>query len=150
VLGIAGGFVCASKLKLPNVGIGTSMRIYDDLSEGVSTFYAELERVKIIIDICKQEKMLFLIDEVFRGTNSNDRLEGAHSVLKSLDEAGAIGLITTHDLALCDMADNKRILNYSFNELYENNEIIFNYKLTEGKSTTTNAKFLMEKLGIIE
>ena len=150
VLGLAGGFCCADKLTMPKVEIVTSMRNFDNLAAGVSTFYAELERVKGIINTCKDGKSLFLIDEIFRGTNSNDRLEGAASVIKNLDGEGAIGLITTHDLELCNVADNGRIVNYSFNERYENNDIVFDYKLNRGKSDTTNAKFLMNKLGIIE
>jgi len=150
VLGLAGGFCCGEKLSLPKVDIATSMRNFDNLAAGVSTFYAELERVKEIINKCKGGKAIFLIDEIFRGTNSKDRLEGAASVLKNLEAEGAMGVITTHDLELCNIADDMRIVNYSFNERYENNEIIFDYKLTKGKSDTTNAKFLMNKLGIIE
>jgi len=150
VLGLAGGFCCGEKLTLPKVDIVTSMRNFDNLAAGVSTFYAELERVKEIIEACKDGRAIFLIDEIFRGTNSKDRLEGAASVLKNLEEKGAIGLITTHDLELCNIADKGRIVNYSFNEKYENNEIIFDYRLTKGRSNTTNAKFLMNKLGIIE
>jgi len=148
VLGLAGGFVCADRLKIPNISISTSMRVLDDLSKGVSTFYAELKRIKVIIDNAKGEDTLFLIDEMFRGTNSNDRLEGARTVIKDLELKGSIGLVTTHDLALCDLEDNKRIKNYSFSENYEGSEIIFDYKLNAGRSDTTNARFLMNKLGI--
>ena len=148
VLGLAGGFVCAKQLKIPNVGISTSMRVFDDLSKGVSTFYAELKRIKGIIDDAKGACTLFLIDEMFRGTNSNDRLEGAKTVIKDLENKGSIGLVTTHDLTLCDLDDNERIKNYSFSEAYEGDEIIFDYKLISGRSDTTNAKFLMNKLGI--
>jgi len=125
------------------------MRIADDLSEGVSTFYAELQRIKGIIDECKGKKTLFLIDEMFRGTNSKDRLEGAQTVIKSLESEGSIGLVTTHDLALCDLAKaNERVVNYSFSEEYVDDEIVFDYKLRVGKSDSTNARFLMGKLGI--
>jgi len=149
VLGLAGGFVCAKELNMPNIGISTSMRIADDLSEGVSTFYAELQRIKGIIDECKGKKTLFLIDEMFRGTNSKDRLEGAQTVIKSLESEGSIGLVTTHDLALCDLAKaNERVVNYSFSEEYVDDEIVFDYKLRVGKSDSTNARFLMGKLGI--
>lgn len=149
VLGLAGGFVCASEFKMPNIGISTSMRVSDDLSEGVSTFYAELKRIKGIIDDCKGKTTLFLIDEMFRGTNSKDRLEGAQTVIKSLDSEGSVGLVTTHDLALCNLEDDyTRVKNYSFSEKYEKDEIVFDYKLNYGKSDSTNAKFLMNKLGI--
>ena len=148
VLGRAGGYVCAKELKMPNIDISTSMRVVDDLSEGVSTFYAELKRVKGIINDCKGKKTLFLIDEMFRGTNSKDRLEGALAVIKTLESEDSVGLVTTHDLALCDLADNERIKNYNFSERYENDEIIFDYILMPGKSESTNARFLMNKLGI--
>ena len=150
VLGRAGGFVCAKEFKMPLIGISSSMRISDDLSEGVSTFYAELMRIKGIIDDCKGRRTLFLIDEMFRGTNSKDRLEGAQTVIKSLESEESIGLVTTHDLALCDLENDEfaRVRNYNFSESYENDEIIFDYKLRKGRSNTTNAKFLMNKLGI--
>ena len=90
------------------------------------------------------------IDEIFRGTNSVDRLSGAKTVLSKLNDVGAIGMITTHDLDLCELANHfPRIENYSFSERYMNNEIKFDYKMRQGKSTTTNAKYLMEMVGIL-
>ena len=150
VLARAGSFVCASQMRFSPLEIMTSMRIADNLSEGISTFYAELKRIKGIISLAEKEsRMIFLIDEIFRGTNSVDRLSGAKAVLSKLDEMGAIGLITTHDLELCDIASEyPRIKNYSFSEDYYDNQIHFDYKLKSGKSTTTNAKYLMEMMGI--
>lgn len=150
VLAQAGGFVCAEQMTFSPVNIVTSMRIADDLSEGVSTFYAELKRIKGIIELAKKDSnTIFLIDEIFRGTNSVDRLSGAQAVISRLNALGVIGIITTHDLTLCDLANQHyRISNYSFSEHYKDNKILFDYKLKPGKSNTTNAKYLMEMLGI--
>ncbi len=152
ILAKTGSFVCATKFSFYPLTIMTSMRIVDDLNEGISTFYAELKRIKGIIDEASSNSdVLFLIDEIFRGTNSIDRLSGAKEVLQNLDNKQLIGMITTHDLDLCKLEENSsRIKNYSFNESYHENEILFDYKLQSGKSITTNAKFLMQVLGIIQ
>jgi len=151
ILARAGSFVCAKEMKFSQLNIMTSMRIADNLSEGISTFYAELKRIKGIIEMARKEpQMMFLIDEIFRGTNSVDRLVGAKTVLEKLDELGVIGIITTHDLELCDIAnDYSRIKNYSFSERYTKKEIHFDYRMEEGVSTTTNAKYLMKMMDII-
>jgi len=150
VLARAGSFVCAREMSFALVEIMTSMRVADDLNEGISTFYAELKRIKAIIEFSKKEpRMLFLIDEIFRGTNSVDRLSGAKTVLAKLDNLGAIGVITTHDLELCEIAAfYPRIENYSFSEEYRDGQICFDYVIRDGKSTSTNAKYLMEMVGI--
>lgn len=151
VLARAGGPVCANDMTFSDLKIITSMRILDDLNEGVSTFYAELKRIKLILDAAENDqRTLFLIDELFRGTNSVDRLIGAKTVLTTLNRFNAIGMITTHDLELCDL-ENKttRINNYSFSEHYKDKKILFDYKLQPGKSKTTNAKYLMELIGIL-
>lgn len=150
VLAQAGSFVCAGQLIFSPLKMITSMRIADDLNEGVSTFYAELKRIKTIIEAAKSEpNTFFLIDEIFRGTNSVDRLSGAKTIISKLNELDTIGIITTHDLELCDLANqHNRIKNYSFSEYYEENRICFNYKIRFGKSNTTNAKYLMEMVGI--
>ena len=151
ILARAGSFVCAKEMNFTQLDIMTSMRIADNLSEGISTFYAELKRIKGIIELARTNSdMLFLIDEIFRGTNSVDRLSGAITILQKLNELGVIGMITTHDLELCEIAkDYPRIRNYSFSESYIDNEIHFNYEMREGVSTTTNAKHLMKMMDII-
>lgn len=151
VLSYAGAPVCAENFDCTIMDIFTSMRIEDDLNEGISTFYAELLRIKIIIEeLNKKEPMIFLIDEIFRGTNSNDRIIGAKNVLKNLNKEWVIGGISTHDFELCDLEfdDKVRIKNYHFRESYTNNNIIFDYKLKRGRSNTTNAKYLMRMVGI--
>jgi len=148
VLARAGSYVCAEEMQFPMINVLTSMRIADDLNEGISTFYAELQRIKMIIESAGNSS-LFLIDEIFRGTNSVDRLAGAKAVLSKLDKLGATGIITTHDLDLCDIADtNSRIKNYGFCETFEGDKICFDYKMRPGKSISTNAKYLMRIIGI--
>lgn len=149
VIAYCGGVVCGEYMGCSIFKIYTSMRITDDLKAGISTFYGELIRIKDIIEGVKRgENMIFLIDEIFRGTNSRDRIEGARAVIKNLNKEGIVGALTTHDIELCNMAEHKRIQNYHFEEYYRDNKIYFDYKLRKGKSTTTNAKYLMKILGI--
>lgn len=149
VLAYSGSGVIAQNMHIGTFAICTSMRIKDDLQEGISTFYAELKRIKQMIEIAEQTPCsMCLIDEIFRGTNSRDRILGARSVLKGLKQAGAIGGITTHDLELCELATSPGITNYHFTEFYEEQTIHFDYQIKNGPSTSTNAKYLMEMVGI--
>lgn len=151
VLARAGSYVCADSMLSSKMKIITSMRIRDDLNEGISTFYAELKRIKKIIDQSHSDpQTLFLIDEIFRGTNSVDRLKGSEGVLKELCKSHVSGMITTHDLEVCNLEDeNPNITNYSFNEHYVDGEIFFDYKIKNGRSLTTNAEYLLRKVGIL-
>lgn len=149
VLAYNGAGVCAREMKCTILDIMTSMRIQDDLAAGISTFYAEILRIKKIIDKSEDDQdMIFLIDEIFTGTNSPDRIAGAKNVLSNLNKKNIIGAITTHDLELCELDRNKRIKNYHFKDIYEDDNIIFDYKIRSGKSTSTNAKNLMRLAGI--
>ncbi|WP_238882131.1 DNA mismatch repair protein MutS [Clostridium sp. YIM B02551] len=128
----------------------TCMRTKDNLEEGISSFYAEILRVKNIIRATENEnKVFFLLDEIFKGTNSVDRHTGAEMLIKQLMGKGAKGLVSTHDLELCELEqEDRRIKNLHFREYYVDNEIRFDYKLREGKSTTRNAEYLMKMAGI--
>lgn len=150
ILAQAGSYVCAAHLETSLFHVMTSMRIADDLNEGVSTFYAELKRIRDIIAFARQQKgTLFLIDEIFRGTNSVDRLFGARTVLRQLAALHTVGLLSTHDLELCDLSNEyDNVKNYSFSETYKDGKILFDYIMEEGPSQTTNAKYLMEMVGI--
>lgn len=151
VLAYAGAPVCAIAMSTGLMGLYTSMRNNDDLSEGISTFYAELLRIKKIVDYSKKEKnMIFLIDEIFKGTNSKDRIEGAKIILRGLNKPWAIGLISTHDYELCDLEgeDTMRFSNHHFTESYSNNQIHFDYKLHSGRCKTSNARYLMKMVGL--
>jgi len=143
VLANMGAPVCASRFFAPNVDIWTCMKPPDNLKRSISTFYAELLRIKHII--ANEKPMLFLIDEIFAGTNSEDRVEGAIQVLNNLYKRHNLGLITTHDLEVCRATD---FANYHFNEHYIDNELRFDFKIKQGISTTRNAKFLMQMIGI--
>ena len=120
------------------------------LEESISSFYAEILRIKILIEACKRgEKIFFLLDEIFKGTNSKDRHIGATVLIKQLIKYGGVGLVSTHDLELCDLEkENKNIINYNFREFYENDKIKFDYILRRGKSKTQNAIHLMKLAGI--
>jgi len=151
LLARTGSFVCAKEMTCSVFAIVTSMRIADDLNQGVSTFFAELKRIKMILDITKENPdTIFLIDEIFKGTNSVDRLAGADAVITKLASFNAAGMVSTHDLELCQLAESNKtkIINYSFSEHYKNGNILFDYKMRTGQSKTTNAKFLMEMVGI--
>lgn len=149
VLAYNGAGVCAMSMEISLLDIFTSMRVVDDLKSGISTFYAEILRIKRIIDRAEEDgDMIFLIDEIFTGTNSVDRILGAKNVIANLNRDNVIGAITTHDLELCELDTNKRIENFYFQDKYDEKSIIFDYKLNKGKSTSTNAKNLMHLAGI--
>jgi DNA mismatch repair ATPase MutS len=151
VMAYSGGVCCVDYFELGLMRIGSSMRIADSLEEGLSTFYAELLRIEKIINMSKtQEPLLFLIDEIFRGTNSRDRTEGAQLVLKHLSRDWVIGLMSTHDYQLCETnKDNSgKVLFYYFSERYDEEGIHFDYLLSHGVSTSANAKYLMKMVGI--
>jgi DNA mismatch repair ATPase MutS len=149
ILAYNGSSVCADVFEAPVLDIQSSMRNYDDLSEGISTFYAELLKIKNILNDAS-EKTLFLIDEIFKGTNSKDRIFGAKTVIKKLRSLGASGLITTHDLEICELESVPKIKNYHFREKYSDNEINFDYKLIKGFSSATNGVELMRLVGITD
>lgn len=128
----------------------TCMRTEDNLEESISSFYAEILRVKLLIDAGKRgEDVFFLLDEIFKGTNSTDRHDGAKILIDQLVKSGAIGLVSTHDLELCELEDTRKwLINFNFQEYYEKNKIMFDYKLRKGISKTHNAKHLMKLAGI--
>lgn len=145
----AGTVTISEEFKAPIMDIFTSMRITDDLKNKISTFYAELLRIKEILDYSTENNnTLFLIDEIFKGTNSKDRILGAKNVLKNLNNLGLIGAITTHDFELCELDIYPRIENYHFAEDYVDGKISFDYKIKKGRSESTNARYLMELVGI--
>lgn len=151
ILALTGGLVPASKLKLGRMRVMSSMRIVDSLEENMSTFKAELIRISGIVNAAGNDKpLLFLIDEIFRGTNSDDRTEGALTVLKKLSKPCICGLMTTHDYALIDKTEEGfgNIRYYHFSESYTDTGINFDYKLTSGISRQSNAKYLMKLVGI--
>ena len=143
----AGGFVCAKSFSASYFKIFTSMRIADNIEKGISTFYGELLRIQGMVQYVNEGNMLVLIDEIFKGTNYQDRMYGAREVIRKLNTKNTIAFITTHDLELCEESG---IRNYHVKEDYEGDKIIFDYKIRTGKVKSTNAKYLMKKLGIID
>ena len=148
------GAVCPAKaLSLSLMRVAASMRIEDNLGEGVSTFYAELVKIERIVRAAESgTSLLFLIDEIFRGTNSKDRTDGAWIVLKKLHSPKIIGMMSTHDYELCKMDTNGEVdlVFYHFSEYFDDDGLHFDYKLKEGMSSETNAKYLMKLVGIEE
>lgn len=150
VLAYAGGPVMAKAFNCSLMALFTSMRIEDNI-EGISTFYGELLRIKEIVEANRKGKiMIALIDEIFKGTNSVDRIIGARETIKQLSSNNIFTLITTHDFELCDLAKEGLYANYHFEEYYEDNQIKFDYKIKNGRSQTTNAQYLLKMVGIIE
>ncbi|NLK94379.1 MAG: DNA mismatch repair protein MutS [Clostridiales bacterium] len=150
ILAYIGAPSCAKSFKCGIMNVYTCMRTKDNLEESISSFYAEILRIKLIMEACKKgEKIFFLLDEIFKGTNSKDRHTGATVLIKQLIDCGVIGLLSTHDLELCDLEkEMTEVENYNFREYYEDNKIKFDYKLRKGKSTTQNAVYLMKLAGI--
>lgn len=150
VLAYAGAPVCAKSFHVSPMEIISCMRVSDDLSENVSSFYAELLRIKEIVEAVETGKrVFFLLDEVFKGTNSYDRHTGAKVLVNKLSETDSIGLVSTHDLELCNLErENPRIANFHFQEHYRDGKIYFDYRLRPGPSTTRNALYLMRLAGI--
>ena len=150
VLALAGAPVRAQSLRLTPLAPGATLRIQDALVEGRSRFYAEISRIRALAGIASGAvPLLFLLDELFHGTNSHDRRLGAEGVLRSLLERGAIGLITTHDLALTAIADGLTgALNVHFEDWFEDNSIMFDYRMKPGPVTRSNALALMRSVGL--
>jgi len=151
VLAMAGGPVRARRCELTPLQAGASIRINDSLREGSSRFYAEITRLRQLKDLSGREPpLLFLIDEMLQGTNSNDRRIGAEGVLSALTGQGAIGLATTHDLALTALAGLRQAImrNMHFEDHLENGRMQFDYKLREGVVTKSNGLELMRAIGL--
>lgn len=150
VLAYAGAPVCADAMRASIMEIYSCMRVRDNLEESISSFYAELLRIKEIVSEAKSGKQMFyLLDEIFKGTNSLDRHKGASVLIQSLSLTNSIGMVSTHDLELCDLAEkNERVVNYHFREYYRAGKIHFDYELRPGPSTTRNALYLMRLAGI--
>jgi DNA mismatch repair ATPase MutS len=151
VLALAGAPVRARRLRLSGLTVGASIRITDSLQEGSSRFYTEIKRLRQLVDLTKGPRpLLFLLDELLHGTNSHDRRIGAEAIVKGLVERGAIGLLTTHDLALSHIAETlaPRAANVHFEDHIENGKIAFDYRLRPGVVRRSNALELMRSVGL--
>jgi hypothetical protein len=150
VLAMMGAPVRARSLRLSRVAVGASMRVSDSLQKGISHFYAEIKRLRQVVDLSSSQATLFLLDEVLQGTNSHDRRVGTEGVLRTLIRSGAIGLVTTHDLALTSLEQvfPERVRNAHFQERFEDDSLSFDYRLRPGVVTTSNGLELMKSIGL--
>ncbi len=151
VLAMAGAPVCAKSFAVSHVQLISSMRISDNLEESTSTFYAELKKLKTIIDkVNAGENVFILLDEILRGTNSLDRHTGSKALIRQLVKKKAAAIIATHDLELATLKEDfsGHILNYHFDVQVSNDELYFDYRLKPGVCTSLNASILMKKIGI--
>jgi hypothetical protein len=151
VLALAGAPVRAQRLRISPLSLGASICITDSLQEGTSRFYAEITRLKQLVTLAEGPiPLMFLLDELLHGTNSHDRRIGAESIVKGLVHRGAIGLLTTHDLALAKIVDalSPQAANVHFEDHIENGRMVFDYHLYPGMVRKSNALELMRSIGL--
>jgi DNA mismatch repair ATPase MutS len=151
ILALAGAPVRARRMRLSPLRIAASIRIVDSLREGQSHFMAEIMRLRQVVEISRgSPPALFLLDEILHGTNSHDRRIGAEAVIQGLVEHGALGIVTTHDLALTEIVPRSegRLANVHFEDHLEDGVMRFDYALREGIVTKSNALALMRSVGL--
>jgi DNA mismatch repair ATPase MutS len=149
VLAMAGGPVCARRLQMTPLRIGASIRINDSLHEGSSRFYAEITRLRQLFEPAPLP-LLFLLDELLQGTNSADRRVGAQGVIRALIERGAIGLVSTHDLALAEVSGLAQgsLVNVHFQDELVAGRLKFDFRLRAGIVAKSNGLALMRSIGL--
>lgn len=148
----AGFPVFATNVKIPRLKLYSSMRTSDDLASESSYFHAELMRLKFIVDALERDQKIFiLLDEILKGTNSKDKEEGSKRFLKKLQKMGARGIIATHDLSLCELANEQaEFSNGCFDSTIIGDELFFDYKWREGICQNMNASFLLKKMNLVD
>ena len=151
VLALAGAPVRAASMTLSPMGLGATLRVEDSLQAGISRFYAEILRIRTVVEAARGPlPLLFLLDEILHGTNSHDRRIGADAIVRSLVAAGAIGLVTTHDLALTELVASlgSQAANVHFEDRIENGTMVFDYRMRPGVVEHSNALALMRAVGL--
>lgn len=151
VLALAGAPVRASRLRLSALAVGATLRVQDSLQDGRSRFFSEIRRISQLVDLARGPlPLLFLLDEILHGTNSHDRRLGAAAIVRSLVRLGAMGLVTTHDLALTHIADElgSHAANVHFEDRFDNGTIHFDYRMRPGVVQNSNALALMRAVGL--
>ncbi len=151
VLALAGAPACASELRIGMLRVATSMRVADSLAESTSRFYAELKKLKLVVDLAKKgDGVFFLLDEILHGTNSRERLIGARALVRDLLAKGALGAVSTHDLGLSDLDSELagKVRNVHFQEQVDADVMTFDYRLREGVVHSSNALRLMKIVGL--
>ncbi len=152
VLALCGGPVCARELRISTFAIGTAMRFRDSLQHSSSHFHAVITRLRSVLQLQEGDRpLLFLLDEILQGTNSQDRVTGAQAVIRTLIDRGGVGLVTTHDLALTEIVEalNSRARNVHFVDQFIDGRPQFDYRMRPGVVQTTNALALMHQMGLI-
>lgn len=151
VLALAGGPVRADRLVLSPLAIGATIKVEDSLQEGHSRFYSEILRIRDVVERTRGPlPVLFLLDEILHGTNSHDRRIGAEAIVRALVASGAIGIVTTHDLALTGLVSSlgARARNVHFEDRIENGRMLFDYRMRDGVVERSNALELMRAVGL--
>ena len=142
--------VCAEEFKYTPVKLITSMRTSDSLTDDESYFYSELKRLKFIVDKIKSDTYFIILDEILKGTNSKDKAEGSKKFVEKLNQSNSTGIIATHDVSLCELANEyTSIKNYYFDAEIINNELFFDYTMKNGVCKNMNASFLLKKMEIV-
>ena len=151
LLTLAGLPVCARKANVHPLRLLVSMRLADSLNDGKSYFFAEINRIQQIVKTLEDERCFVLLDEVLRGTNSEDKQHGTIKIVERLLSLQALGILATHDIEVCNLSKKypQQLQNKCFESVIENGELTFDYKLRDGVCKNKNATFLMKKLGII-
>lgn len=151
VLSGIGSAVCASEAKVHPLPVLVSMRLSDSLSDSESYFFAEIKRLKQIMDELENQPAFVLLDEILRGTNSDDKRNGTIEVVKKIISKKAIGAIATHDIEVCLTTNEypETLTNQCFEVEIQNNDLHFDYKLRNGICKNKSATFLMQKMGVI-
>ncbi len=151
LLTLVGLPICAHKANVHPLRLLVSMRLADSLSDGKSYFFAEINRIQQIVKTLESERCFVLLDEVLRGTNSEDKQQGTIKIVERLLSLQALGVLATHDIEVCNLSEQypQQLQNKCFESIIENGELTFDYKLRDGVCKNKNATFLMKKLGII-
>ena len=142
--------VCATTSEYSPIKLITSMRTADSLTDDASYFYAELKRLKLIVDKIKTDTYFVVLDEILKGTNSKDKAIGSRKFVEKLSASHSTGIIATHDLSLCEVAkENNKVENYFFEAFINGKELTFDYTFKKGVCENMNASFLLENMGIV-
>lgn len=151
VLAGAGAPVCADSAEVHPLPVLVSMRLSDSLSDSESYFFAEVKRLRFIMDELQEKRAFVMLDEILRGTNSDDKRTGTIKVIKRMISLNAIGAIATHDIEVCALSEEypSKLVNRCFEAQIEDNELYFDYKLRDGICKNKSATFLMEKMGVV-
>ncbi len=143
--------VCAEKSEYTPIKLITSMRTTDSLSDDESYFFSELKRLQYIVNEIQVDKYFIILDEILKGTNSTDKAIGSKKFIQKLVKSKSTGIIATHDLSLCEVADElNQVENHYFDAEIVNDELFFDYKFKEGICQNMNASFLLKKMNIVD